>query len=61
MLQPITFVTGNAKKLEEVLQILGTSFSRKIVPKKIDLPELQGEIDEICIKKCKYIYLILVF
>lgn len=54
MSQPITFVTGNAKKLEEVLQILGKSFSREIVPKKIDLPELQGEIDEICIKKCKY-------
>ena len=49
----ITFVTGNAKKLEEVRAILGTEFPREIVPKKIDLPELQGEIDEICILKCK--------
>ena len=50
---PITFVTGNAKKLEEVRAILGKDFPRDIVPKKIDLPELQGEIDEICILKCK--------
>ncbi|KAK9739214.1 Ham1 family [Popillia japonica] len=37
MAKPITFVTGNVKKLEELVAIL----------------ELQGEIDEICIKKCK--------
>lgn len=53
MNRPITFVTGNAKKLEEVIQILGASFPRKLVPQKIDLPELQGEIDDICIKKCR--------
>ncbi|EDV32196.1 uncharacterized protein Dana_GF14164 [Drosophila ananassae] len=53
MSKPITFVTGNAKKLEELVAILGPTFPRTIVSKKIDLPELQGEIDEIAIKKCK--------
>ncbi|KAG4068631.1 hypothetical protein HA402_002322 [Bradysia odoriphaga] len=53
MSETITFVTGNAKKLEEVISILGPSFNRQIVSKKVDLPELQGEIDEICIKKCQ--------
>ncbi|KAF7281362.1 inosine triphosphate pyrophosphatase [Rhynchophorus ferrugineus] len=52
----ITFVTGNAKKLEELIAILGSSFPRKIISKKIDLPELQGEIDEISIKKAKTAY-----
>lgn len=51
--KPITFVTGNAKKLEELISILGSSFPRQIISQKVDLPELQGEIDEICIKKCK--------
>lgn len=51
--KPITFVTGNPKKLEEFKSILGTSFPRELISKKVDLPELQGEIQEICIKKCK--------
>lgn len=51
--KPITFVTGNAKKLEEFKAILGPSFPRDIISQKVDLPELQGEISEICIKKCK--------
>ncbi|XP_063283423.1 inosine triphosphate pyrophosphatase [Pelobates fuscus] len=49
----IVFVTGNAKKLEEVIQILGDRFPCKLVAKKIDLPEYQGEPDEISIQKCK--------
>lgn len=53
MSKPITFVTGNAKKLEEVRQILGSSFRRELISRKLDLPELQGEVDEISIKKCK--------
>ncbi|ALC39341.1 CG8891 [Drosophila busckii] len=53
MSKPITFVTGNAKKLEELLAILGPCFPRTIVSKKIDLPELQGEIEEIAKKKCR--------
>lgn len=53
MSKPITFITGNAKKLEEVIAILGTGFPKEIVPLKVDLPELQGEIDDISIKKCR--------
>lgn len=53
MTKAITFVTGNAKKLEEVIAILGKTFPREMISQKIDLPELQGEINEICIKKCK--------
>ncbi|XP_077309136.1 inosine triphosphate pyrophosphatase [Lithobates pipiens] len=49
----VVFVTGNAKKLEEVIQILGDKFPCKLVAKKIDLPEYQGEPDEISIHKCK--------
>ncbi|KAK9869438.1 hypothetical protein WA026_003193 [Henosepilachna vigintioctopunctata] len=52
MKKSLTFVTGNAKKLEELIQILGSSFPREIKSTKIDLPELQGEIEDICIKKC---------
>lgn len=53
MSKPITFVTGNASKLEELIAILGTTFPRKIISQKIDLPELQGEIQEICRLKCE--------
>ena len=53
MSKPITFVTGNAKKLEELVAILGNNFPRQMISKKIDLPELQGEVEEIAIKKCK--------
>lgn len=53
MSRPITFVTGNTKKLEELISIIGPAFSRQIISKMIDLPELQGEIEEIAIKKCK--------
>lgn len=49
----LTFVTGNVKKLEEVRAILGSSFPIEVVNYKLDLPELQGEIDEISIKKCQ--------
>ncbi|XP_072130359.1 inosine triphosphate pyrophosphatase [Mobula birostris] len=49
----VVFVTGNAKKLEEVVQILGDKFPFTLVSKKIDLPEYQGEPDEISIKKCQ--------
>ncbi|XP_040103785.1 inosine triphosphate pyrophosphatase isoform X3 [Oryx dammah] len=49
----IVFVTGNAKKLEEVVQILGDKFPCTLVAQKIDLPEYQGEPDEISIRKCQ--------
>lgn len=49
--KPITFVTGNKKKLEEIQAILGPN--TKTVNKKIDLPELQGEPNYIATEKCK--------
>ena len=49
----ITFVTGNAKKLEEFLAILGANFPHKIVSAKIDLPEYQGTPKEVCEEKCR--------
>ncbi|XP_047506862.1 inosine triphosphate pyrophosphatase [Pieris napi] len=49
----LTFVTGNIKKLEEVRAILGNSFPLEVTSHKLDLPELQGEIEEISIKKCQ--------
>lgn len=49
----LTFVTGNAKKLEELRAILGSNFPLEIISHKLDLPELQGEIEEVSIKKCQ--------
>eukprot|EP00038_Savillea_parva_P008592 m.177956 g.177956 ORF g.177956 m.177956 type:complete len:293 (-) comp14451_c0_seq1:274-1152(-) len=50
----ITFVTGNAKKLEEVRDIFAAaSVPFELVNKKLDLPELQGEPEEVSIEKCK--------
>ncbi|KAK8962931.1 Inosine triphosphate pyrophosphatase [Platanthera guangdongensis] len=43
--RPLTFVTGNAKKLEEVRAILGNSIPFQTI--KLDLPELQGEPEDI--------------
>lgn len=53
MSKPVVFVTGNAKKLEEVVSILGKSFPRELTNRKIDLPEYQGEADEISRAKCR--------
>lgn len=56
----LVFVTGNAKKLEEVRAILaaranggGAEFPFDVVSRKIDLPELQGDPDEVSKEKCK--------
>ena len=49
----LVFVTGNQNKLREVTQILGENFPWKLEAKPIDLPEFQGEPDEISIEKCK--------
>ncbi|KAL2530897.1 Inosine triphosphate pyrophosphatase [Forsythia ovata] len=49
--QPVTFVTGNAKKLEEVRAILGNSIPFRSL--KIDLPELQGEPEDISKEKAR--------
>ncbi|PPR89824.1 hypothetical protein GOBAR_AA30863 [Gossypium barbadense] len=49
--RPVTFVTGNAKKLEEVKSILGLSIPFQSL--KLDLPELQGEPEEISKEKAR--------
>ncbi|XP_027116741.1 inosine triphosphate pyrophosphatase isoform X2 [Coffea arabica] len=49
--RPVTFVTGNAKKLEEVRAILGNSIPFQSL--KLDLPELQGEPEDISKEKAK--------
>ena len=46
MATTITFVTGNAKQLEEVRAIVGGDGSFALTSKKIDLPELQGEPED---------------
>lgn len=60
----VTFVTGNKKKLEEVVAILAsksTSGSTQqdnfsVVSCSLDLPELQGEPDAIAREKCLLAY-----
>lgn len=58
----ITFVTGNANKLKEVVAILSTSDSKEdsskvgkftITNKALDLDEVQGTIEEVTIHKAK--------
>jgi len=52
---PITFVTGNKKKLEEFMSIMVGPIAEKfeIGNKGLDLDELQGEAEFIAITKCK--------
>jgi len=51
----VTFVTGNAKKLEEVVAILaaGGDLPFRVVNQKIDLPELQGSPEDVAVEKCR--------
>ena len=42
-------MTGNKKKLEEVVAILGNDLPFEIVSAKIDLPELQGIAHQACV------------
>ncbi|KAA0146554.1 hypothetical protein FNF27_07590 [Cafeteria roenbergensis] len=49
----ITFVTGNANKLREVKTILGDGFPFEVTSRGVDLPELQGEPDEVAREKCR--------
>ena len=69
MKRSITFVTGNKKKLEEVVAILGNSLPFELQSAKLgtarrhaaissnhensDLPELQGEPEDISRAKCR--------
>ncbi|KAG2379103.1 hypothetical protein C9374_007741 [Naegleria lovaniensis] len=47
----ILFVTGNENKKKEVQQIMGDEF--QVDSLAIELPELQGEIEEISKEKCR--------
>eukprot|EP00658_Telonema_sp_P-2_P035552 TRINITY_DN2582_c0_g2_i2.p1 TRINITY_DN2582_c0_g2~~TRINITY_DN2582_c0_g2_i2.p1 ORF type:complete len:208 (-),score=46.07 TRINITY_DN2582_c0_g2_i2:767-1390(-) len=55
MARPITFVTGNKKKLEEFVAILGPELQARlnVTSRKIDLPELQAEPDDLAAEKCR--------
>ena len=47
----LNFITGNKNKLAEVKAILGESVDLK--SESVDLPEIQGTIEEISRDKCK--------
>ncbi|GMH37548.1 hypothetical protein BSKO_05421 [Bryopsis sp. KO-2023] len=51
----VVFVTGNKRKLEEVCAILSAGEELPFVlhSRKLDLPELQGEPEEISKEKCR--------
>jgi inosine triphosphate pyrophosphatase len=48
----LNFITGNKNKLAEVQAILSVT-PVKLQSQALDLPELQGTIEEISIDKCK--------
>lgn len=47
----LNFITGNKNKLSEVNAILGDTID--LQSKAIDLPEIQGTIEEISLDKCR--------
>lgn len=40
-------------RAQEVVAILGSSFPFEVVNHSLDLPELQGEADDVCKEKCR--------
>lgn len=48
----VYFITGNSNKLKEFTQIIGDVENYEFICKKIDLPEFQGEPEEIARQKC---------
>ena len=59
-MKKLTFVTGNKQKLLEVMEIVKrlsveskTPFPYELVSKKVDLPELQGEPEDIAAEKAR--------
>jgi inosine triphosphate pyrophosphatase len=53
MTKTIYFITGNPNKLKEFSQIIGSIANYEFSSKNVDLPEYQGEPEEIAIAKCK--------
>lgn len=53
MSKTISFITGNQNKLREFGQIIGEIKNFNFDSKKLDLPEYQGEPEEIALAKCK--------
>ncbi|KAL5015706.1 hypothetical protein ScPMuIL_005295 [Solemya velum] len=49
----IVLLTGNQKKLEEFVQILGPNFPYQLKNVDIDLPEYQGEPEYVAEAKCR--------
>lgn len=47
----LVFITGNPNKLLEVKAILGDTVL--LTSKSLDLPEIQGTIEEIALDKCR--------
>lgn len=47
----LNFITGNKNKLAEVKAILGDSV--ELQSQSLDLPELQGTIEEVSLDKCR--------
>lgn len=48
----LNFITGNANKLAEVRAIL-SSTPVELKSQNLDLPELQGTVEEVSVDKCK--------
>lgn len=51
IMKTCTFVTGNANKILEVKAILGERVAIK--PLALDIPEIQGTLEEIATDKCR--------
>ncbi|KAK0663988.1 inosine triphosphatase [Cercophora samala] len=47
----VNFITGNANKLSEVKAILEPAIS--VTNQSLDLPEIQGTLEEVTIEKCR--------
>lgn len=48
----LNFITGNANKLAEVRAILAST-PVELRSQNLDLPELQGTVEEVSVDKCK--------
>lgn len=51
IMMPLTFVTGNPNKVIEVHAIIGDTIP--IQPLALDIPEIQGSLEEIASDKCR--------